>query len=366
MSELFSGNKGEWTEPYVLLKLLSDKELFFGDEGSNNVRSIIMPIVSIIRQEQEYQTKYSYDDKKDNIVISLGDDNYYKVPIVQFQKNAISLLQEIKKGKNVFSIPSIDVFLRSIGCQVLKAKSNSKSDIHISVYDPQKGVLPNLGFSIKSELGAKSTLFNASKSTAFIFKIPNFNIVHMDEINNKLTSKNSIDVKGRVKRLFELGYELKLDCLENNNFENNLVMVDSKFPEIMSKMLLMYYSGEATDIYHIVTKLYDINPMRYNKINHHDFYAYKVKHFLTISALGMTATKTWQGKYDATGGYLVVKKDGEIVGYHIYNKNEFEDYLFYNTKFDTPDPKPEKWDFGRMYEQNGEFFFKLNFQIRFK
>ena len=41
----------------------------------------------------------------------------------------------------------------------------------------------------------------------------------------------------------------------------------------------------------------------------------------------MMPSKVWTGEYDATGGYLIVKADGEILCYHIYNKNEFENYL---------------------------------------
>lgn len=48
----------------------------------------------------------------------------------------------------------------------------------------------------------------------------------------------------------------------------------------------------------------------------------------------MTPAKEWKGRYDANGGYLVVKKDGDIVCYHFYNRNDVEDYLYYNTRFE--------------------------------
>ena len=71
----------------------------------------------------------------------------------------------------------------------------------------------------------------------------------------------------------------------------------------------------------------------------------------------------WKGLYDATGGYLVVKEDGDVLAYHLYNKNEFEDYLYYNTKLDTA--SSSRHEFGVIYDKDGNFFFKLNLQIRF-
>ncbi len=92
-------------------------------------------------------------------------------------------------------------------------------------------------------------------------------------------------------------------------------------------------------------------------------YEYKVKQFLLAFALGMTAAKPWQGKFNANGGYIVVKEDGDVVCYHFFDRNDLEDYLFYNTKFDTP--STSRHHFGSIYEENGELFLKLNLQVRF-
>jgi type II restriction enzyme len=92
--------------------------------------------------------------------------------------------------------------------------------------------------------------------------------------------------------------------------------------------------------------------------------SYKIKRFLTDIALGMMPSKVWTGEYDATGGYLIVKSDGEILCYHIYNKNEFENYLLSNTKLETA--SSSRHGFGEIYEENGQQYFKLNLQIRFK
>ena len=83
----------------------------------------------------------------------------------------------------------------------------------------------------------------------------------------------------------------------------------------------------------------------------------------TDVALGMMPSKVWTGKHDATGGYLVIKDNGDVLCYHIYNRNEFENYLLNNTKLDTA--SSTRHDFGKIYESNGKLYFKLNLQIRF-
>lgn len=83
------------------------------------------------------------------------------------------------------------------------------------------------------------------------------------------------------------------------------------------------------------------------------------------NVFGMTSAKEWNGHYDANGGYLVVKSDGDIVCYHFYNKNDIEDYLYNNTRFDRA--SRSRYDFGSLYrDEDGAVYMKLNLQIRFK
>lgn len=77
----------------------------------------------------------------------------------------------------------------------------------------------------------------------------------------------------------------------------------------------------------------------------------------------MTPAKAWTGRYNATGGIIIVKEDGELVCYHIYNKNEFEDYLVKNTRFEQA--STTRYNFGKLYKEKESILIKLNLQIRF-
>lgn len=125
----------------------------------------------------------------------------------------------------------------------------------------------------------------------------------------------------------------------------------------------MFYTSNLSKISDLVNHISENNPLNYNIDNTHPYYSYKYKRFLTDTALGMMPSKVWTGELDATGGYLIVKDDGEILCYHIYNRNEFEDYLFKNTKFETA--SSSRHDFGKIYREKGKLFLKLNLQIRF-
>jgi type II restriction enzyme len=87
-----------------------------------------------------------------------------------------------------------------------------------------------------------------------------------------------------------------------------------------------------------------------------------MKKFLTDYALGMRAAEVWRRNYQAAGGYLIVKDDGELLCYHFYFAKNFEDYLYNNTKLETPDSRN---NFGVIYSEGGTQKMKLNLQIRF-
>ena len=150
---------------------------------------------------------------------------------------------------------------------------------------------------------------------------------------------------------------------EKQIFSNNLVLIDSLLPQILSQIVFDFYTSEFSHLTDLVNLTAKKNPLEFDIENEHKFYEYKMKRFLTDVALGMMPSQVWTGKYDATGGYLIVKENGDVLCYHIYNRNEFEDYLLNNTKLDTA--SSSRHGFGEVYEENGQLFFKLNLQIRF-
>lgn len=115
----------------------------------------------------------------------------------------------------------------------------------------------------------------------------------------------------------------------------------------------------------LIEPLAHSNPLRFEEEDSAEIYTFKLKKLLTSAALGMMPSKKWSGKYDANGGYLVVKKDGEILCYHIYDLNRFEDLLFKNAYLERG--KTRKHGYASLYrEEDGKVYIKLNLQIRLK
>lgn len=357
---MITGNKGEWSEIYALFKLLADKELHAGDSKINKINNLVYPILKILRSEGKKSYEYSIED---DIVIISDSQEILRVPIIEFHRYAEILLKRIKSSSKTFSVPEIEEFMHSINCFTLKAKSSSKTDITIVVHDLRTGFQPTLGFSIKSQLGSHSTLLNAGETTNFIFKIDGAKLSAEDIVSiNSISSRSKI--RDRISRIKELGGVLKFVKTQRNIFNNNLVLIDSLLPEILSFMVLRFYGTNYSGVNQLIELIEKENPLKFDTSSSHLFYRYKIKRFLIDIALGMMPSKAWNGEYDATGGYLIVKSDGELLCYHIYNLNEFENYLIYNTKFDTA--SSTRHSFGEIYSENGEFFIKLNLQIRFK
>lgn len=356
---MIKGNRGEWSEIYALFKLLGDKQLIAGDANLNKVEELFYPIIKIIRNESRGNIDYEING---DLVIVSGAKEELRIPVKTFTEQAVKLLTTIKGSVGAFSIPEIETFMSSVKCSSLKAKSTSKSDIRIVIHDQKINQTAELGFSIKSQLGGDATLLNAGKTTNFIYQISGF-----QPTENHLKTVNEIDTKSKIKDRIEniktLGGNIEYVSLEKDVFKNNLVLIDSLLPNILAEIVKTFYTSNLSSIVDLTDNINKMNPLNYDNQFAHTFYEYKIKRFLTDIALGMTPSKVWNGVYDATGGYLIVKGNGDILCYHIYNRNQFEDYLFQNTRLETA--SSSRHEFGKIYEKNGKFFFKLNLQIRF-
>lgn len=357
---MITGNKGEWSEIYALFKLLGDKELFLGDKDIERLEGLVYPIIKILRTENNGNFEYSIQDE---IILVSGNEEILKIPIFEFKDKARFLLNAIKQNhERTFSVPEIEEFMQSINCISLKASSSAKTDITIVVHDQRTNQQPTLGFSIKSQLGSPSTLLNAGKTTNFIYKIVDTNLTESEiEQINSISSRSKI--MDRIVQVQSKGGKFEFVRTERKIFSNNLVLIDSLLPEILSQIVFNFYSSEFSHLTDLVNTTAEKNPLDFDIENEHKFYEYKIKRFLTDVALGMMPSQVWTGIYDATGGYLIVKENGEVLCYHIYNRNEFEDYLLNNTKLDTA--SSSRHGFGEIYKNNGELYFNLNLQIRF-
>ncbi len=357
-----SGNKGEWSEIYAFLRLLEIKKLYAADADLNKKDDMFYNIINIIRTEPIGKLEFRINRTIDTVTVVNTDDDseLLTLPCCEFKQAADRLYHEIVSATaSSFELPNTTEFLDLLNVKTLKAKSTDKSDIRIKIHDINTGYETVQGFSIKSRLGSPSTLINAGKTTNFIYEITgNINDDIMNEFNT--CSKK---FKDRFEVLNNNSCDIKYASMENDMFESNLLLIDGDLPKICAYMLKEYYSSGVNTVRNSLDSLDEHNPLGYDLSKGHPFYEYKFKKLLAECALGMLPSKVWDGTADATGGYIIVREDGEVLCYHLFNRNEFEIYLINNTKFETA--STSRHGFGSIYKENGKYYLKLNLQVRF-
>ena len=382
MSKLL-GNKGEWSEIYAVCYLLAHGSIHAADENLNKLDDIFFPVIKVFRDEGYKNNKrhieyrlpnlmnaYStYIRQKDEIIqnkkmerqfvnIYVNDKFICNIQQSYILQKLLELYNSItdSKGRS-FSIDSANELLKKLQCTKLSAPPTVKADIGVQLHDINTGYAPICGFSIKSDLGSPPTLLNASRATNFVFEVKGLDSKYIDEIN-AINTKNKIFE--RMNAIYKKGGYL---CFIKTRkiFEDNLLMIDSLMPKMLSEIILYSYKSGCVDSNTIMEELEKEDPLEYNRLG---FYIYKYKKLLCSIALGMMPSKKWNGRDEANGGYIIVKKDGDVVAYHIYNRDKFEDYLLQNTKLDRGATKKHK--FAMLYWQEGKLFIDLNLQIRFK
>lgn len=357
-----SGNKGEWSEIYVFLRLLEVGKLYAADADLNKMYDVFYNIINIVRTENIGVLEFRVDRNAGRVSVYNTEtaETMIDLPSDEFAHVADKLYAEIVAANSPsFASADTEAFLDRISVSTLKAKSSDKADIRIKIHDINTGYESVQGFSIKSRLGGASTLVNAGKTTNFIYEITGN---PTDDIAAEFESCSKL-FKQKMAYLTSIGCGLRYVGMENDTFESNLLLIDGDLPQICAYMLTEYYSTGANTVEKALESIVAANPMKYNLSKGHPFYQYKFKKFLTESALGMLPSKPWDGTADATGGYIIVREDGEVLCYHLFNRNEFENYLVKNTKFETA--STSRHQFGSIYNENGKYYLKLNLQVRF-
>lgn len=358
-----TGNKGEWSEIYVLLKLLGEGKMYAGNHNLERIQDLFYPIVKILRREVDGEYHYLCDDSL--VIVQTADgEEVLKIEASVLIEKASYLLNAIKMGSNAFEVPQIEEFMNDIHCHSLKAKSSDKTDIHIVLHDRRTKLNSEMGYSIKSQLGGDSTLLNAGKNTNFVFKAVgvNFSNQEIEEINSISTKTK---VRDRYNAIINKGASLAFERVANEEFRANLMFLDSDLQQVIASILLAQLKENKSMLKDLTSIIGSTNPLHYPTERAESFYQYKLKNLLTSVALGMMPSKPWNGKYDANGGYLIVKDDGDVLCYHLYDRNRFEDYLFYNAYLERASTKRHEYATINK-EEDGSLTFSLNLQIRMK
>lgn len=369
-------NKGEWAEFYVMMKLLGEGKLYTADKLLQKNYKSYLEILKVIRQECELQVlEYIIDENYADVVIKEQETGniLVTVPIDEFKLNAQTLFDNIKnvKGSSVPAPDTVCEFAKVIyvskpkapAVKSLKKEFGGKNDIIIEVRDGQTSIVSVMGFSIKSKFGQAPTLFNAGSSSQFLYKLTGCDKKIMQEFNTITGDDGGRGWSKCREYLTSHGILLEFIRPKNPIYNDNLFLVRESMSKIMAwcvKDRLI----DATENYGVMEttkRMETANPIGVAKPN--VYYEKAMKDFLMAGFTGMTAAKSWDGKEQVNGGYIVVMDDGDVICYHSNDRESFRDYLYRNTCFEYV--SADKFSWSRIYIDNGEFYLPLNVSVRF-
>lgn len=316
----------------------------------------------IIREEKNEVTKI-YDISQSSTQIFITDEDgrlLKKLDSDSLKEKTLKIFERIKYEKSpAFTIPEAEDLMKDLLCTKVKANNEKKADLIAIIDDRISNTKPLLGFSIKSMVGGASTLLNPGHTTNFIYEIQGFN-GSVEEIN---AIQTKAQIRDRVKKITEQGGVFEFVGVSNEQFETNMKMIDTALPVFIAQMLLDFFLNAHRTVADLTEELSKNKNMKERFELTLANYEYKIKNFLDAVALGMVPSKPWDGFSKAHGGYIVVKENGDVVCYHLYNRDEFRSYLYENTKFEAS--STTRYGYGKLYKKNGKLFFNLNLQIRF-
>lgn len=369
-------NRGEWGEPYAALRLLGYKKLFMANENGDPNPDEWMDVLKIVRQEtRDRVVTYHCNDIDSDIDIEVNNVQVASIQTARFRHMADLLKGDITNatGRSFNVSDEVVDFLQEAEIQHMKAKSIEKSDIFLDTRDPRSSIVrENIGFSIKCEFGENPTLFNTAKASAVKYKVGGMNDSLMNEINSMVDSKGHAAVSDRCRAIREhgctleyVGYEMaaRARC---EAFKENLDLINPNLPTVIQRILWNHFMERQTeiDIAPVMQRIIDENPC--NITLPETKYPYMMKMFLYSAYCGMTASTIWDGKSTVKGGYITIKNTGEIVANYALESEAFKNFLYTHCYLDFPSTDQGHGAYGEVYECDGEYYFKMNFQIRIR
>lgn len=380
---LLTGNRGEWAEIYIFLKLLVDGKVFAADKNMQKIAERYLNILRIFREEIKNHLLEYIPGKQIEVYHKeeLACHPLDAGKVSEMKDRVWKLISETNRGS--ISDCVVQDFLRKMCITKLKSPAEDKGffggtkDIVMEVEDYRAGIASIVGFSCKSDFSGQATLFNASKdNTNFLFKIEgNINDALARRFNSLFDSRGSKKIVATAKRmrlLKEHGCSLVFLHAVEPTARRNLSMVCGQEMSVMiAEMLCHYYfDGEGAtsccSIVDLVRWVAEKNICRVEDVgNVEDVYRYQVSRLLYAMFTGMRLGSVWDGRASVNGGYIVARNDGEVLAYHTCIADEFMDFLVQRLALEQPSHKR----YGSMKIEKGDdglFYIKLPLQIRFK
>ncbi len=316
-------NKGEWSESLALLKLLysSNWHINLGNK-EGKITEEYAEVVEIKASEKDKTIYRNIDDE----AFYVNDKRFNKKDAEEVFHDFYSLVRD---GSSAFLIEDDKIieFCDSIDLPS-KAPAGVKADLLFKFKDEDLFE----GVSLKSSVGGKPTLVNASAQTLISYKITttrDFNILKANPKKLRRTQsglKESSDVEGSVRYVEENSTSWEC-CIEGENFKKTLTKINKDLPNLIGQLTYYSYLSNSRKSSFLFANNGFIDDEKE-----------MFKDFLMIYHSGVTPSIEWDGTLPCK--CILDFRDDKIA---LYRSSEissaYEDYLFEVTAFDTPSSK---------------------------
>lgn len=356
--DIVSGNKGEWSELYVLGFLLANGGAHAADGNQNPKIDSFYKILEVFLEGQSDESFRHYKIGETTVDILSLDKTLSTIDRKDIKAMLEELLTAIQEGgeTSTFKIDTGYKLMKKLERDRLAAASSNANDLEMKLMDVETGTAsPRQGFSVKSQMGSPATLLNASGATNVTFRLE----VPHGVSEGELLELNKLTAKPKFQALGEKNVSLKFVGFDSKDFERNLSLIDSRMPEYLAEILAVYYFSNASSLKDITETVY---PPGYSTSFQPTF---KIKQFVGSVAMGMRPSSPWDGDVTKFKGLILAKMNGDVLLYNLYNLRDFEDFLFQNLKFEKGSQSRHKFlDIYKSTDSDG-LRIKLNLQLRF-
>jgi len=348
-------NVGEWSEVYALAYLLSNGGGYGADDQQEINHGLFYKVLAALFRGEANGSDITYKVNAKDVDISVESRLVGSVSRVKLARLAKELHSQllIPHDGRAFALPEGDEVLDILKKNNASASSRNYSDIFLKIEDVRTKIpSPFIGFSIKSQLNAKSTLLNATAATNFKYEI-----VAKSKTANGPIPRFGPSLKPDMQELVRRGYKLKFVKIMNETHQNNMQLIDSNLPSYIANLLVETTQHTNNHFSNIAELVYP--PANAGK----QAILLKLKQYLGYVMLGMTPTTPWSGQPNDFGGLILVKQSGDVLFYYLYNMADFQNFLYLNLKFEYG--SRARHNFGTPYQEAGKTYINLNLQLRF-
>lgn len=201
-----------------------------------------------------------------------------------------------------------------------------------------------------------------AEAAIFVYEIVNVKLSpgQIERINSISNVNRVSDI---IQEIHRLEGELKYLKIEQSDLKNNLILLESKLPEILSQLLLIASTKNLSLFRDLCEKITEINPLNLDQQFSHPFYEYKIKRFLTVVANGVELFSELNPKYFSTLQNLTVNNEFTLLG-QFQNQVIYENYLLENTELETGYKSRD--DLAKLFlSKDGKLLIKFNLRLKF-